>query len=167
MKTELERLKETIEKRVGESIDNKRRDTQLAFARSVFCKIAREELIEEYSLQRIGKAINRDHSTVIHNINKVFDYAMQSKQFRDLYEDITDTLREEKPVESVEVSSSLRERLNALEEENKMLQEKLSLVMKHNEAVTKMVEGLSYDDVDEVMAKLDIFVKAMRQRTYR
>lgn len=171
MKTELERLKEIIEDSIGHPIDTKQRSNNLAFARSVFCKIAREELSESYSFERIGRAINRDHSTVIHNINKVFDYAVQDKRYDALYKDAVATLIEERPSVHSESAKSIRETLNsflnAIEDENNMLRDKLSFVTKQNERITSMFEGLSIEDTDEVMAKLDLFVKAMRQRTYR
>lgn len=163
MKTELERLKGTIEKQIGRRIDTRERHTDLAFARSVFCKIAREELTEFYSLSKVGKAIDRDHSTVMHSIKTVFDYAMQDKRFRELYEDIVDTIKEERPVESLEASKSIRERLNESEEENKMLRHKLSLLLNHNTTLENMIEGLSEEDIQEVYNKLDVFVKVTRQ----
>lgn len=168
MSTELKRLRELIEKDFGSRIDGKTRTRELAYARAVFCKVARENLPELYSLQTIGDEINRNHATVMHNIKKVFDHAVSEERYRTMYANLIEYYGAEKKAkhEVLKNIKSSSQRLMDLEYDYRNLQQRYNNLAKNNKVVNDMVEGLSEEDIKEVYDKLSLFVKAMKSRVY-
>jgi hypothetical protein len=168
MKSRLISVKRIIEKEVGESISTKRRTAGLTYARAVYCKIGREMGGENLiTLSEIGKLINKDHSSVFHNINVIFPFAIKESSFRELYLTLRAIF-----VESLEEPSkfddmkALSEKIIDLEKENASLSHRLNLLRYESRKFEKLVEGLSKEEMDEVFDKMNIFVKAIKSRVY-
>ncbi len=68
MKTSQE-IKKIINKHYGFDIATRSRKQHFAFARMIFCKLARKYTNE--SLAQIGKTINRDHATVLYCVKEL------------------------------------------------------------------------------------------------
>jgi len=168
MKSRLVSIKRIIEKEVGQSISTKKRTTSLTYARAIYCKIARDMGGENsISLHEIGKVINRDHSSVFHNINTIFPFAIKEKSFRDLYLTLRAIFIEnlEEP-EKFDDMKALSERIIDMEKENDSLSHKLHLLKYESRRFEKLIDGLSKDELDEVFDKMSIFVRAIKSRVY-
>ena len=168
MKSRLISIKRIIEKEVGESISTKRRTTGLTYARAVYCKIAREMGGQNsITLSEIGKVINKDHSSVFHNINVIFPFAIKESSFRELYLTLRAIFVEnlEEPSKFDDMKA-LSEKIIDLEKENTSLEHRLNLLRYESRRFEKLVEGLSKEEIDEVFDKMNIFVKAIKNRVY-
>lgn len=168
MKDKLKEVKTIIEREVGGKLSTPNRKRELTYARAVFCKIGRELSSNRrpIALSTIGGHINRDHSSVIHNIKVVFPFAMQEERFKALYETLQTlfVFTEEEGFTNEEVT--LRERLKRLEEENQVLKLKLRLIDKGNNRFNDLFQTLDYDELDEVYEKMSIMVRAIKNRVY-
>ena len=81
------RVLESVSKYLNISKDDIRspkRDKEIAFARHIFCYLAREKLYN-HSLKSIGKEINKDHASVLHGCKKITNQL-------DLYRDVSETV---------------------------------------------------------------------------
>ena len=71
MKKGLDKIKKAVELEFGiKDLAVKDRDRCIVYSRSVYVRLCRE--FTSYSYSEIGKSMNRDHSTAIHN-NKLFN----------------------------------------------------------------------------------------------
>lgn len=78
--------------KVSESdITSKRKTAQIAFARQVAMYVARETT--ELSYKAIGENFGKDHSTVLHNVQKIEEHIKQNPFNKDLIEDIIKHLK--------------------------------------------------------------------------
>lgn len=78
----LDYLVELVSNFTGLDITSKCRDTAHVNARAIYYKLACDRLSSQ-SLARIGRAVGRDHATVLHSNNNVFPNL--SRYFPDLY----------------------------------------------------------------------------------
>ena len=168
MKSRLISVKKIIEKEVGHRIDGKDRYRSHTYARSIFCKIAREMNGERsYSLAEIGQIINRDHASVLHNLNVIFPFAIQESAFNTLYLTMKALFVDnDSDVENFDEVKTLADRVLMLEKENAALSHKLDLLKYGNNEFEKMTQGLSKEEMEEVYEKMNIFVKAIKNRVY-
>jgi hypothetical protein len=88
MKTELLKVKRVVEEYMGiEDLSIKDRSHEIAMARWLYCKLAREYVGATTIL--IGKTINRDHSTVVHALKSLdFEFAY-NKDLQTKYDDLS------------------------------------------------------------------------------
>jgi hypothetical protein len=171
MKSTLVSIKKIIEKEVGRRIDTKDRYRDLTYARSVYCKVGRDlyeanNKAATYTL--IGKVIGRTHATVLHNIEVVFPFAIQQRQYKYLYETLTEMFLNQVKVDSglsEEERFSFAERIILLEKENAALQHKLDLVLGNNN-FNSITNGLSDEEMAEVYERLDLMVRSIKNRVY-
>jgi len=160
MKDRLKQLKTQIEVAVEQRIDTPCRKRHLTYARAVFCKIARESM--GMTLSDVGKAINRDHATVMHNIKVVFPFAMKETRFQDIYDALKDEYKPKQVVkkDSGQDTISL---ISKLRSENTYMKRMLN----NRDRFGNLFDNLRVDEVDEVYNKLEIFVKAaVKNRVY-
>jgi hypothetical protein len=140
----------------------------LRYTYMALCRHLRED-IENYSLYRIGKCINRNHATVIHGL-KEFDNLYGTKSFygNDIYKkslafllnhieglDIPEEIKRDEVVNHYRVkhimlSEKYRDVINKQ-------QRKIDLLTK-NKLLVKVSE-LNEDVLDELEIKLDAFFK--------
>lgn len=160
MKDKLKQLKKQIEVAVEQRIDTPCRKRHLTYARAVFCKIARESM--GMTLSDVGKALNRDHATVMHSIKVVFPFAMQETRFQDIY----DALKDEYKPKQIAKKDSGQDTINLiskLRSENTYMKRMLN----NRDRFGNLFDNLRVDEVDEVYNKLEIFVKAtVKNRVY-
>jgi len=168
MRNRLISVKKIIEKEVGHRIDGKDRYRSYTYARAVFCKIAREmNGPRSYSLAEIGQVINRDHASVLHNLNVIFPFAVQESSFNTLYLTMKAMFIDSKEAdENFDEVKTLAERVLSLEKENASLTHKLDLLKYGNSKLDRLIEGLSKEEMQEVHDKMNIFVKAIKNRVY-
>ena len=171
MKNRLTSLKNAIEKEFGNRIDTPLRKREYTYARAVYCKIAREMSNGAITHSEIGKSINRDHATVMHNIKVVFPFAVREKFFKDLYDALSLIYQPEQinptdELKSSETDTMLRNRVIKLIRQNKELKYKIQTVEKGNELFEPLFRDLSYDELNEVYDKMKIMVKAIKSRVY-
>ncbi len=80
---EIESIKTFLNKQYGNDIGSKLRTNEIVAFRTLFFKLAIENTL--LSLSEIGKAVNRDHATVIHARKNLFEELMTKTKYRDLY----------------------------------------------------------------------------------
>lgn len=160
MKDKLKQLKKQIEVAVEQKIDTPCRKRHLTYARAVFCKIARESM--GMTLSDVGKAINRDHATVMHSIKVVFPFAMQETRFQDIYDALKDEYKPKKVVKKDSGQDTIN-LISKLRSENTYMKRMLN----NRDRFGNLFDSLRVDEVDEVYNKLEIFVKAaLKNRVY-
>lgn len=160
MKDKLKQLKKQIEVAVEQKIDTPCRKRHLTYARAVFCKIARESM--GMTLSDVGKAINRDHATVMHNIKVVFPFAVKETRFQDIYDALKDEYKPKKIVKKDSGQDTIN-LISKLRSENTYMKRMLN----NRDRFGNLFDSLRVDEVDEVYNKLEIFVKAaLKNRVY-
>jgi isocitrate/isopropylmalate dehydrogenase len=168
MRSKLVSIKRIVESEIGERIDTRNRTRYLTYARAVYCRMGRDMGL---SLSAIGKEINRDHATVLHSVNNIFDFAMQDPYYKRLYQTLSvvfqDAAKREIPkMEDFDAMLKLSEKVEELQKENDALRHKLLLLRDSDNRFINLFEGLNEDELDEVYNKLNIFVKVIRGRVY-
>jgi hypothetical protein len=167
MRNKLVSVKRIVENEIGERIDTRNRTRYLTYARAVYCKTGRDMGL---SLSAIGKEIKRDHATVLHSLNNIFDFAMQDPYYRRLYQTLSVVFQseqtEEVKKEDFDAVLKLSEKVEELQKDNDSLRHKLLLLKQDENNFSKLFEGLTNEEVDEVYNKLNIFVKAIKGRVY-
>jgi len=167
MKSRLTSIKRIIENEIGERIDTRNRKRSLTYARSVYCKIGRDMGL---SFSAIGKEINRTHCNVMHTVNNIYPFAEKEVYYRGLYEVLRAVIDEDnKDVEDEEKFSTtkrLAEMVDELQKENDSLKYKLKLLKQDEGNFNNLLKGLRPEEIDEVYNKLNIFVKAIKNRVY-
>lgn len=168
MKSKLISLKRIVEKEVGHKLHTPNRKRNYTYARAVFCKVAREmRTPKPYSLSEIGEMLNRDHASVLHNINVIFPFAMQESSFRLLYLTLRAIFVTGKGGnEDFNEVHTLGEKIVALEKDNAALRQKLDLLKFGSNSFDRLIEGLNKEEIDEIYEKLNIMVKAIKSRVY-
>ena len=160
MKDKLRQLKKQIEVAVENRIDTPCRKRHLTYARAVFCKIARESM--GMTLSDVGRAINRDHATVMHNIKVVFPFAVKETRFQDIYDALKDEYKPKKVVKKDSGQDTIN-LISKLRSENTYMKRMLN----NRDRFDNLFDNLRVDEVDEVYNKLEIFVKAaVKNRVY-
>ena len=168
MKDRLRSLRAIIEKEVGFRIDTKDKKRRVTYARAVFCKIARElnDSDRAIALETIGDIINRDHASVLYNIKVIFPFSQEEKEYRILYEAVRTIFIFNENRTNFDERKEVAERVIQLEKENQALKYRLLLVAREGSRFDKMTEGLDSEELDEIYEKLDIMVRAIKNRVY-
>lgn len=172
MNRRLQTLKREVEKRVGHRIDTPMQKRHYTYARAVYCRVAREMSNETITHKEIGESMKRDHSTVLHNLNVIFPFAMREATFKELYDDLSMIFQPEQEsplyeLKSCKTEDLLKERIYKLIDQNKNYRTKFRLMEATNNMFKPLYEGLSQDELQEIHDKLSIMVKAIRSRVYR
>jgi len=130
-------------------------------------KVRQESGFVQDLVSEIGKVINKDHSSVFHNINVIFPFAIKESSFRELYLTLRAIFVEnlEEPSKFDDMKA-LSEKIIDLEKENTSLEHRLNLLRYESRRFEKLVEGLSKEEIDEVFDKMNIFVRAIKNRVY-
>lgn len=169
MKSKLVSIKRIIENEIGERIDTRNRRRDLTYARAVYCKIGRDMGL---SLSAVGSLINRDHATVMHNVNTILPFALEIDYYSRLYQTLyalvekNDEKNNKSRKHKYNVIKALTEKVEELQKDNVALNYKLMLLEKDKSPFDKMLDGLSKEEIDEVLEKLGIMVRAIKSRVY-
>jgi len=76
-------IKKNLDLEAGVDISTKCRERPIVLYRVLFFKLALE--LTDEPLDKIGKILKRDHSTVVHSRNNTFEYMMSLQKYRNLY----------------------------------------------------------------------------------
>ena len=161
MKSKLEMLVNLIEKETGVNIRNKDRRREVTYARSLYCKLAREivESGERYSYSKIGRGINRDHATVMHNINVIFPFAIKERKYEYLYKCVQILIDEDfNEVDLEERKNSIKDLLDAII----VRDEKIFELKRENLRFNVLVDGLTLQERNELYEKIALIAKVMK-----
>lgn len=169
MKNKLISIKRIVEKETGLRIDTKDRRRETTYARAVYCKVAREVKDDKRrtSFRLVGEVINRDHASVMHNINVIFPFAVKEKMYEVLYRTLREMFVLDDQSTSYEEAVEVSERIIKLEKENDALRYKLQLISKEGDRFGTLTSGLSQEELDEIYDKINIMVKSIKTRVYR
>lgn len=130
----LEVIKNETEKITGiEDIGSKTRSREYVFARYLYIKAARE--FTEYPTLLIGAGINRDHSTVVHALDKMdWDFKYDSdlqKQYEELSIILTNKL-------NINAIDKLDERIAELQDQLHKLQKRRQILINYEFTDSKL-----------------------------
>ena len=81
---ELNRIKSYVDKHSGYDISTRSRKAEVVLFRALYFKLATDTT--SWSLEKIGKIVDRDHATVLHARKNLFDELMKNKHLSNLYE---------------------------------------------------------------------------------
>ena len=197
MKNKLNRVREIVEKEVGLDLSSKDNHNDYVNARCIYFQIAKDlaDYGWVYSLEKIGKSIDKHHSTVIHSTKHRFPKIMQRNEYRILYyklkkqivEEVTDCVIDgtESEVEMFETNRLLKLEILKVKElhENEMdmlkkthnllldkYRRELAVLRKSTTFVddrfAKMTCGLDEEQMEQVYQKLDLLCKMMPKTQY-
>ena len=104
----------------GYDISDKRRDAEIVKFRTLYFRLATETTF--WSLQKIGRTVNRDHSTVLHS-KKLFDEISKDREMVKLYKYYKKNIlkHQEKVIYEDECYNKLQDKYNKLLIENESL----------------------------------------------
>lgn len=167
MKETLEALKATIEKALRVDIGKVSRKREFTYARAIFCKIAREVPINgrvaPYS--EIGRIINKTHATVLHLEKNTFHYAVQGSDYLFIYRTIkevySNVLNEGADDLSSLIDSSISE-IDLLKSQNEKLKKQVMIQGIMEERVSSLLSTLDKRDLEAVINKIEVMVKAAK-----
>ena len=81
-------IRRLIEADLGITINTKSRRRDLVEARHIYCKIAKKHT--SFSLQKIGREIKRDHTSVLHSIKRADEFLSVDVDFSNKYHNLED-----------------------------------------------------------------------------
>lgn len=197
MKNKLNRVREIVEKEVGLDLSSKDNHNDYVNARCIYFQISKDlaDYGWVYSLEKIGKSIDKHHSTVIHSTKHRFPKIMQRNEYRILYyklkkqivEEVTDCVIDgtESEVEMFETNRLLKLEILKVKElhENEMdmlkkthnllldkYRRELAVLRKSTTFVddrfAKMTYGLDEEQMEQVYQKLELLCKMMPKTQY-
>ena len=79
---ELNRIKSYVDKHSGYDISTRSRKAEVVLFRALYFKLATDTT--SWSLEKIGKIVDRDHATVLHS-KKLFEELMRKQNLAKLY----------------------------------------------------------------------------------
>jgi len=161
MINKLDVLVNLIQKETGLDITKKDRRREVTYARAVYCKIAKE-LIDDgnsYSLSRVGRAINKDHATVIHNVKNIFPFAIKQKKYKILYNCLQVLINEDFNEQSLQDRKlTIENLLRGIEERDEKIQE----LKRENIRYNVVIDGLTMDERNELFKKIELTAKVLK-----
>ena len=168
MKNKLISLKRIVENETGFRLDDRRGKTDVTYARAVYCKVAREMRKGDrpVSYSDIGLVINKNHATVMHNVNVVFPFAVKEPAYNRLYQTLRAMFVLEDNGDNFNELSAIADQVIELQKENDALRYKLHLVSNQGDRWVALTEGLRAEEMDEIYDKLSIMVRAIKNRVY-
>lgn len=176
MNAKLRTLKKLVEKETGVQIDSVNRSRSITYPRAIFCKAAKNIKTEggKYiTLQDIGRAIGKDHSTVLYNCTNVFPHAYSDQRYRQIYNSlvsaIKETEEEEEMLRHVDTMDSLYDKLARANQKISEMNYKLEMYKADkgkNAEVVDLMKGLNEEETEEVLEKLRLTVRAIKSRVY-
>ena len=129
MKT-LDRIHKYVDNALELKIDTPTRKRDYVEGRFLFFAIARE--ITGYSLDRIGKHLNKDHSSVLHSVKVFKDVLIKQRRYKNLYYKYVDKNYIDPTIKIEIKNSKLEDKVMLLEIQNvnlkKRLREKLDFI---------------------------------------
>lgn len=167
-------LRKIIKTEIGLDVASINKTNNYVFARAVYYKIARNlrgENGEHISLSAIGRTVKKDHASVIHSLKYSFDQAMNEPKYKSLYNKLSLMVEDpewnqskdfRKHYKTYTKISDIWKQADSVWERYLKLKARAA-----NNPVLDMMEGLSEEEVNEVAEKLNIMVKAIKNRVYR
>lgn len=148
-----------INSELGIDIRLKKKTNEYVFARTLFYKLALD--LTHYSLDEIGKSVNKDHCAVLHNV-KNFDYAYQRPEIKRIY-NLYKNIPEDENILDV---SSLQEKNNDLRKEIMELNVKLERLERGAEGINAMIADLTEEQLDKVILRLQPMIKLIKSERH-
>lgn len=141
-------------------IRKKKKTNEYVFARTVYYKLSKE--LTRTSLNEIGRQVNKDHCSVLHNL-KNFEHIVKIPKFKKLYETFKEypvqedrvqytqviNLNEQLRLELIDLKQKHRKLLESIEEKKKLEANKME----------QLLTGLNEEQLDLVYVRLEAMVK--------
>lgn len=120
----IKQIKSLIERNFKVKIDTRARQRDIVYARALYFKLCRDMTLE--SMSKIGKLVNRDHSSVVHGV-KLFDETISVYEPR--YERFYRKIKEVAGKETIE-EKMFKEEIQGIKSEIALLQDKCQEIEK-------------------------------------
>ena len=141
-------------------ITKKKKTNEYVFARTVYYKLSKE--LTRTSLNEIGRQVNKDHCSVLHNL-KNFEHIVKIPKFKKLYETFKEypvqedrvqytqviNLNEQLRIELIDLKQKHRKILESIEEKKKLEANKME----------QLLTGLNEEQLDLIYVRLEAMVK--------
>ena len=151
-----------VETETGYNIRKRDRRREVTYARALYCKLAREIIQDEerYSYSKIGKAIGKDHATILHNVNVIFPFAMKEDSFNFLYHCIkilikNDNFNKDDFEERKDTIKDLQKGIATRDKEIVQLK-------RDNLRFNSLVDGLTLEERNDLYEKISLTVKVIK-----
>lgn len=163
---ELSKIADIISELSGIDIKNKSRQRRFIYARCIYYKVVRE--LTYASTKKIGKAVGKDHATVIHNLKNTFPVIERyEKEYYTLYKhaldvvgayivetnykgEVDDELHQFIASHYVKRNKELVAKVDELKEENARLKNALE-----NDKISEYIKRVPLRTMDHFLIKLD------------
>ena len=166
MRKKLEVLKKVVEERSGCSLTTNTRKREFTHARSVYCKLARRinNGGHQFPYSAIGELINKDHATVMHNINVIFPFAMKEEKYRNLYQELSSSIDEDFSDEQIEIhSQGIQNLYQEIYKRDSVITELRSRNYVSSK-LSSLLHDLDSEELDHVFEKISITVKVVKNQ---
>ena len=161
MKSKLEILADLVESETGFNIRKRNKKREVTYARALYCKLAREirEDGDQYNYSKIGRAIKRDHATVLHNINVIFPFAIKEYKYKYLYDCMQVLINEDYNEDDLEERKNT---IKDLQDAIKVRDEKIIELKRDNIRFNVLVDGLTLEERNQLYEKIALTVKVIK-----
>ena len=174
MKEKLQILKNIIKKETGYDVSQPNRKRETTYARAVYCKLARglrgpDDNLLSYSY--IGRSINKDHASVLHNVRTIFRYAITDDKYLRVYNKLNVIINtpdwENKSDDIYSDIHAVFDRLAKVEKKNAELKFKISeLKTSINGSILSQIESFSDEHKKEAYDRIDLMLRSIKSRKY-
>jgi|14BtaG_2_1085337.scaffolds.fasta_scaffold02372_8 hypothetical protein len=152
-------IKKIFENAVGFNIDTKNRKRHFIYIKATFCKVCREfgsnKMGGKLSYERIGRAANIHHATVMHHCNNTFDIAYENNEVAfNLYNAFRIGKINREDILSGNGSYEYKEKYLELKEKYVKLKTR-----KEDSEIIKLINTVPDDKVESIMIKLKPLIK--------
>lgn len=149
----LQEIKTLVERDLMVNLSHKTRKQKFVFARAVYYALSKR--FTKYSLELIGKQVDRDHATVMHGLKVFSQMENQASMFEDelqAYAIISEMLELKVVNEETHLEKLFRQRNEMTEERNEVINKYETLKEKHNKLIKyfSKFERNAYDKYAEL-----------------
>ena len=144
-------------------ITKKTKTNDYVFARVVYYKLAKELTV--ISLDEIGRQVNKDHCSVLHNL-KSFDHIMKIPKYKKLYTTFKEYPIEEDRTNHLEVLNINEQLRNELIDTKQKHRKLLEDIEQNNKIeaykMEDLLQGLNEQQLDLIHTRLEAMVKMIK-----
>lgn len=158
---ELNKIERYVNISLGININQKNRKRPIVDGRFLYFAIARKAT--EFSLERIGKHLNKDHATALHGINMFKDVLVLNKRYNTLYNKYINEKWVDPSADAETLIVQLRDKKYLLEIEVFKLKQKLK------EKLPFLKDYYNLDDTEQetVKERLNLIINMMPSNQQR
>ena len=144
-------------------ITKKKKTNDYVFARAVYYKLSKE--LTKTSLAEIGRQVNKDHCSVLHNL-KNFEQIVKIPKFKKLYDTFKEYPIEEDRtnfLEVIKINEQIRTELIDIKQKHRKLLEDIEQNNRiEANKMEDLLQGLNEEQLELVHIRLEAMVKMIK-----